>query len=73
MTNFERIKVMTIEEMAKHNIRETIESDIDYDWEENAIESTRSVLMTSDENTFFCYELALEHEIEWLNRKVGRK
>ncbi len=65
-TNYDRIMKMSLEELAKENIRNAEISEIDYDCEENTIEFIRSGYITSTEAFFDDYDEALEHEILWL-------
>ena len=72
MTNFEKIKSMTLEELAKFNLRYTVEMQLDYDYEENAYEYPEDVIQTSDGTTFYSFNEheALEYERLWLQSEV---
>lgn len=58
MTNYERKKNMTIEEMAEDNTRLELAKDEELIYE------------TSDGNEFNDKETALEHEIDWLSQEA---
>lgn len=61
MTNYEKIKGMSVEKMARINVREI------YDgvWKQDAY-------MTSDYKTFGVKEGAIQHEFDWLNSEFPK-
>ena len=61
MSNFEKIKSLTIEQMAKLNVR-CVQYDMDFE--------TYTEYVTSDGSEFDTRELAEEYELNWLNQEV---
>jgi len=75
VTNFERIKTLTVLELAKHNVRECqIVIDNWCEGEEDEYYSPDLVdgFMTSDGKTYEDYEEAFAHEVKWLQAPVKR-
>lgn len=70
MTNFEKIKNMTVEEMARRNIKPELE--INHNWNPSCTISSigRICYKTSDSEEFYDENEALQHEIEWLESEV---
>ena len=70
MTNADRIRNMTDEELAERNVYLTYEYDVDYDYDETPISNYRDVWCTSDDSIFDYREEAVEHELWWLQQPV---
>lgn len=60
MTNADRIRAMSDEELAKNNIR--------YDYDEESYENCALWYETSDGSTFYDEESAVEYELDWLRQ-----
>lgn len=70
MTNFERIKAMTIEEMAKNNVRKckaALRGSYDY---VGTYTDYIDAWSTSDGYNFLTREAAISHELAWLKCEV---
>ena len=67
-SNGDRIRAMSDEEPAKHNVRESTEYVFDYDWDENPVGEYVSFWRTSDGAIFWSYEDAVEYELSWLRQ-----
>lgn len=67
-TEYERIRSMSIEELAKFLIVESTEEDVDYDWDENAYMVTHSCYATPFDSYpyYWSYEDVLEDTIKQL-------
>ena len=70
MTNADRIRNMTDEELAERNVYATYEYDLDYDYDDNPISIYNDVWATSDNFIFYFREDAIEHELWWLQQPV---
>lgn len=71
MTYFEKIKAMTLHELAEFNVHESYEYYADYDWySERTIEYHEIGYRTSDGSFFDHKEDAVEYEAEWLDQEV---
>ena len=73
MTNFERIKAMSIEELAKHNVSYATRTYTDWGFDgtdEYPYDAYEDGYKTSDGEFFYGIEDAIEHEIEWLQQEV---
>lgn len=68
LTNADRIRAMSDEELAKNNIRLSYQCDIDYDYDEESYENWTLWYETSDGSTFYDEESAVEYELDWLRR-----
>jgi hypothetical protein len=67
-TNADHIRSMTDEELAAHNVQDSLEYTVDYDWDERPIGEYTPCFKTSDGATFWSYEDAVEYELHWLKR-----
>ena len=65
-TNADRIRSMTDEELAEHNVRDSLEFIVDYDWDETPVGEYWPSWKTSDGSELQTYEDAIEYEKEWL-------
>ena len=73
MTKFERIKAMSIKELAERNVYYAIKSYIDWGFDgEDEYQYTDYTdgYKTSDGEFFYDLDDAIEHEIEWLQQEV---
>lgn len=73
MTNFERIKAMSIKELAEDNISYATRSYTDWGFDgtdEYMYDAYEDGYKTSDGEFFYDLEDAIEHEIEWLQKEV---
>ena len=73
MTNFERIKAMSIEELAECNVSNATRTYTDYGFDgvdEYAYTAYEDGYETSDGEFFYSLQDAIEHEIEWLQQEV---
>lgn len=69
MTNYQKIKEMSVEELADFNIRPIINENKNCDCEENIIFVILEGFETSDGNEFMNYDEAYEHELNWLKQE----
>lgn len=69
MTNYQKIKEMSVEELADFNIKPIIIEDDDYDDEDELTSITMIGFQTSDEKEFIDYDDAYEHELNWLKQE----
>ena len=65
MTNYEKIKTLTLEQMASFLVIQNDEYDYDLDLD--------CTFLTTDGNAFVTREKAEAHEVKWLNRKMSTK
>lgn len=73
MTNFERIKAMSLEALAEYNVSTAIKAYTDWGFDgEDEYQYTDYIdgYKTSDGEFFYDLEDAIEHEIEWLQKEV---
>lgn len=72
MTNYRRLKNMTLKEFAEFNVKSSEWIEYEYDIEDNLYPSTEYGYTTSDGEKFYDYNYdgAIEHEIEWLKSSV---
>ena len=73
MTNFERIKSMSSEELAEHNVSYATREYTDWGFDgtdEYPYTAYEDGYKTSDGEFFWDLEGAIEHEIEWLQQEV---
>lgn len=68
MTNGDRIRAMTDEELAAHTVQDSVEYTVDYDWDEEPIGEYTPCFKTSDGSIFWSYEEAVEYETQWLKQ-----
>ena len=66
ITNADRIRSMSDEELAKNNVHLSYQCDIDYNWEEEPYENWMQCYETSDGSTFLVEKDAIEYELNWL-------
>lgn len=65
-TNADHIRSMTDEELAEHNVQDSLEYTVDYDWDDNPIGEYTPCFKTSDGAIFWSYEDAVKYELSWL-------
>lgn len=70
-TNADHIRSMSDEELAVHNVQDSLEYTVDYDWDENPIGEYTPCFKTSDGSIFWNYEAAVEYELNWLKQPFG--
>ena len=70
-TNGDRIRAMTDEELAVHNVYVGYEYTVDYDYDENPVGEYTPCYRTSDGSTFWDEESAVELELAWLKQPYG--
>ena len=68
MTNAQHIRSMTDEELAAHNVQDSLEYTVDYDWDDNLVGEYNPCFKTSDGAIFWDYEDAIEYELRWLKQ-----
>lgn len=68
ITNADRIRAMSDEDLAKNNVRLSYQCDIDYNYEEEPYENWMQYYETSDGSTFYEEEDAVEYELDWLRQ-----
>lgn len=66
--NLDRIRQMSVEELAPLLVHESYEFDVDYDWE-NPIETYDAVYNSPSGGVFNNYDDALNDCIQWLNEE----
>lgn len=66
--NLDRIRQMSVEELAPLLVHESYEFDVDYDWE-NPIETHDTVYNSPSGGVFNNYDDALDDCIQWLNEE----
>ena len=66
--NLDRIRQMSVEELAPLLVHESYEFDVDYDWE-NPIETYDAVYNSPSGGVFNNYDDALDDCIQWLNEE----
>lgn len=66
--NLDRIRQMSVEELAPLLVHESYEFDVDYDWE-NPIETYDAVYNSTSGGVFNNYDDALDDCIQWLNEE----
>lgn len=66
ISNAERIRYMSDEELAEHNVKDSFEYTVDYDWDEAPIGEYTPCFKTSDGAIFWHYEDAVKYELSWL-------
>lgn len=66
--NLDRIRQMSVEELAPLLVHESYEFDVDYDWE-NPIETYDAVYNSPSGDVFNNYDDALDDCIQWLNEE----
>ena len=67
-TNADHIRSMTDEELAAHNVQDSLEYTVDYDWDDNPVGEYTPCFKTSDGAIFWHYEDAVEYELRWLKQ-----
>ena len=70
MTNGDKIRAMTDEEIAHTQIYVAYFNDYDYDFEEEAVDNWNPYYVCSDSARFDSEEYAIEHEIDWLRQEA---
>lgn len=71
MTNAQKIRAMTDEELAKNNVHQTYEYTVDYDYDDNPVGEYAPCWKTSDGTIFWDEEAAIEWEMKWLKLPCG--
>lgn len=71
MTNADRIRSLSDEELAKHNVREGYEYTVDYDYDDNPVGDYTPCYRTSDGSIFWDEDSAVEYELAWLKQPYG--
>ena len=66
--NLDRIRQMSVEELAPLLVHESYEFDVDYDWE-NPIETYDAVYNSPSGGVFNNYDDALDDCMQWLNEE----
>lgn len=66
--NLDRIRQMSVEELAPLLVHESYEFDVDYDWE-NPIETHDTVYNSPSGGVFNNYDDTLDDCIQWLNEE----
>lgn len=65
--NLDRIRQMSVEELAPLLVHDSYECDVDYDWDENPIETYDIVYNSPSGGVFGNYDDALDDCVQWLN------
>ena len=68
LTNADHIRSMTDEGLAAHNVQDSLEYTVDYDWDDNLVGEYTPCFKTSDGAIFWSYEDAVEYELHWLKQ-----
>jgi hypothetical protein len=71
MTNADRIRAMTDEELAEHNVREGYEYTVDYDYDDNPVGEYTPCYRTTDGSIFWDVDSAVKYELTWLKQPYG--
>lgn len=71
LTNADRIRAMTDEELAEHNVREGYEYTVDYDYDDNPVGDYTPCYRTTDGSIFRDDKSAVEYELAWLKQPYG--
>ena len=72
MTNGDKIRAMTDEEIAHTQIYVSYFNDYDYDLEEETVDNWNPCYVCSDDTRFDSEDDAIEHEIDWLRQEAER-
>lgn len=67
--NLDRIRQMSVEELAPLLVHDSYEYDVDYDWDENPIETHDIVYNSPSGGVFNNYDDALDDCMQWLNEE----
>ena len=67
--NLDRIRQMSVEELAPLLVHESYELDVDYDFDENPIETYDTVYNSPSGGVFDNYDDALDDCVQWLNEE----
>lgn len=65
--NLDRIRQMSVEELAPLLVHDSYECDVDYDWDENPIETYDIIYNSPSGGVFDNYDDALDDCAQWLN------
>ena len=71
MTNGDKIRAMTDEEIAHAQIYVSYFNDYDYDFEEESVDNWNPYYVCSDSARFDSEDDAIEHEIDWLRQEAA--
>lgn len=71
MTNIERIKEMNERELAELLVKETLQQDIDYDWDECPFTTYETVYELPNGEIYYDYADAIEDCVKWLQKDVN--
>lgn len=66
MTNMERIQQMDEKELAELLVKETLQQDVDYDWDESPFAIYETVYGLPNGEIYYNYDDALRDCIKWL-------
>lgn len=70
MTNLEKIKQMSAQELAEMLVVETIEVDVDYDYDECPFETYNTVYRLPNGDIYDSYDDALAECLQWFDEEV---
>ena len=70
MTNMERIKQMDEKELAELLVKETLQQEVDYDWDESPFAIYDIIYELPNGEVYYDYDDALRDCIKWLQEDV---